>query len=62
MSAVIFTIVGPSLSPHRPLVKKAYKAMENAGIVVTDGGPWNLVWDGERVTVIDYLDLSDIDD
>ena len=36
-------------------VEKAYNAMERAGIQVQDPGPWNLVWDGDRLTVIDFL-------
>lgn len=43
---------------RRPKIEAAYKAMEVAGIHVTDRGPWNLVWDGDRVTVIDYGDAA----
>lgn len=46
------------LFPGRPLVKKAYLDMKKAGVGIADAGPWNLLWDGDCVTVIDYIDTS----
>ena len=37
-------------------LKRAYNALQNAGIHATDRGPWNVVWDGDTLTVIDFVD------
>ena len=36
-------------------------ALRNAGIVPTDVSPRNFIWDGTRITVVDFVD-DDVDD